>query len=350
MLLTFLSVCTVKLGGTKAKNRFRKSHSQSHTCSYSVPKHTSKKKKRFQKRIIWGPTFFRQWRNEYLKRSQATDLSGLSRGIFLGEDRYISQTDKELFGEAGLTHLLAASGFNCWIVAMLFSGVFQLLFVMIGSPLELCLGSVRLLRLRTYSSSVSWILGAWIFWFWSDQSPPITRSVSLITANFIFSIFRFSFPFPRVLLLQYCFFLIIWPKLWGNPSFQLTFGCLFGIIALPKVLKPFQPSHLALKKLWNYAAVSLGASLGTIPTTWIYFSEVNFNNLFTNWFSGAIVSALIMPIALAQMILVFPLWSDFSLGGVVFEVLGRVNQLAAELLLMSVRFTVALFPSLRYYD
>src|SRR5262245_60997826 len=66
------------------------------------------------------PDYFRRWRAEFLAANRPRDNLGLVRGIFLGDDSEVPASERERFRAAGLSHLLAASGFNCWIVAAAF--------------------------------------------------------------------------------------------------------------------------------------------------------------------------------------------------------------------------------------
>jgi ComEC/Rec2-related protein len=267
--------------------------------------------------LVPVPAYFLCWRKNYLTANREIDRLGLVRGIFLGDDSQIPDEVRETFREAGLSHLLAASGYNCWIVAMVFALVFQLL-LQVAAPL---LPSLTNLLLKKYSAPVSKLLGAWLFWLWTDQSPPITRSVAMISGIFVFELLEVPVPFGRFLVVQYLCSLIVLPRLWHNASFQLTFGCLFGLVLFPPLVERFRSrwwSEGFRAKVWDYMVTGFGACLGTIPTSWIIFDQANFTSLLTNWFAIPPVSFILMPLGLVQILLLAPgapwsAWSQFFL-------------------------------------
>ena len=67
---------------------------------------------------------FIKWKNKFILESKKIDSSGMVAGIFLGDDSTLDSKTRNNFKQAGVYHLLAASGFNCWIVSMFFIIVF----------------------------------------------------------------------------------------------------------------------------------------------------------------------------------------------------------------------------------
>jgi predicted membrane metal-binding protein len=290
------------------------------------------------------PPFFRRWRARYLESNASPDQLGLVRGIFLGDDSCIPNEVRELFRNAGLAHLLAASGYNCWIVALMLE-------LVIAAALYFCIPFFPgwlALRARKSAGPLSRLAGAWLFWLWTDQCPPITRSVLMISGKFLLELAGFAAPFSRLLLVQYLVSLTVMPTLWRNASFQLTFGCLFGIVLLPPLLRPFRPLRVP-EFLWNYFWTGMGAVLGTIPTTWIVFGEINFTSLLTNWFAVPPVSFVIMPLGLAQMLLLVPGTEGLPPLGWLAGVLGTANAASAALLHKALVAWMSLVPSLRFH-
>lgn len=279
------------------------------------------------KPVVELPQFFLDWRQNFLTVNEPIDRSGLLRGIFLGEDSKVSRANRDLFREAGLSHLLSASGFNCWIVAASFGLGAQVLLILLGPRLS----SLGFLRARRMIMPLSSLLGAWLFWSWSNQTPPITRSAALISIKYALELLAFRAPFGRLIAIQYMISLALSPGLFRNASFQLTYGCLFGIYYFPKLIAATRPKPSWAAALWSYLASSFGACLGAAPVTWIKFDEINFNGLATNWFAVPLVSFFIMPVALVQMFLCLPLQSDTL--SVLAAGLGRLATVFIELLL-----------------
>lgn len=277
--------------------------------------------------------YFTKWRDNFISVATPIDQNGLVRGFFLGKDEYIPEKIREDFKNAGLYHLLAASGFNCFIVSFCF-----LLFSRLILHLSwFRLSNINTIKLKSFISPMFSILGAWIFFFWSDQSPPIVRASIMITVNYLLNYLGIFPKFSRTLLVHYFIFIIFSPWLFNSASFQLTFGCLLGIIIFEKI----SPIYFFLNKSNNSIVhsiiktinTSLGACLGTVPTTWIFFGSINFTSIFTNFFAVPITSFLIMPFSICSMIAVVPI-SDNLLQFQIFlaKVFITISYLLSELL------------------
>lgn len=290
--LTFISVCT-------------------HQCARRpFPGHTRHggfaAKKSARERLIPAPGFFLDWRKRFLEVAKPLDGDGLVRGIFLGEDEFIPETIRESFKEAGLYHLLAASGFNCWIVAQGFIWLARLWL----AALWFRLPSTVALTARKYTAPVAAFFGAWCFFFWSDQSPPIQRAAVMVTTKCVLQAMGIQASFSRLLFVHYLGFLLFFPRLWSNASFQLTFGCLFGMIAVQVLTEPLRErlgatrSHPVRRFFFESCRASFGACLGALPTTWLVFGEVNFTGVLTNFVAIPLTSMFLMPAALCAMLTV----------------------------------------------
>lgn len=293
------------------------------------------------------PSYFREWRNRYLESTAEHDRLGLARGIFLGDDSAVKTEVRERFRQCGLSHLLAASGFNCWIVSALF-GIVASLSLASVSPF---LPAVFFLHVRRIALPVSQFVGAWLFWSWTDQSPPISRSAIMITGKLVFDALGIPVPFHRVLLVQYLGSLVLMPALWRSASFQLTFGCLFGLILFPPLFERFKPTQLApmAESVWDYFVTSLGAVLGTIPTTLLVFGEANFMSISTNWFAVPPVSFIVMPLGLVEMMLLAPglPLADSRLIATIVDCCAWACSTTASWLDASLQIWLAVMPQLR---
>lgn len=295
----------------------------------------SKHGERFAPRpVLEVPDFFKDWRGRFLAINEETDRRGLLRGIFLGDEAGIPSSERELFHDAGLSHLLSASGFNCWIVAVAFGLIGQGALLALGGALA----SRTMLRIRFLAAPTASLCGASLFWLWSNQSPPITRSVVMIAFKFLFCVLAFRVSFPRLLLVQYLLSMAISPALWRNASFQLTFCCLFGLILLPAHVNRYRPGRL--EWLWDYLVASLGACLGAMPVTWLKFGEINLSSVTTNWFAVPLVSLFVMPLGLAQMLV---LVSSSHGAAVVAHALGVAGAWFVELLVAALTLWSRIF-------
>jgi competence protein ComEC len=280
-----------------------------------------------------SPRYFQIWRGRFLEANQNYDQLGLVRGIFLGDSTSTPPHTVELFRDAGLSHLLAASGYNCWIVAI----ALMVLLRQILRVISLKLPAHIWLFLRLHADGTAKISGAWLFWLWTDQSPPITRSAIMITVSFFLLLYGEVVKFERILLCLYLLSLAVLPRLWNSASFQLTYGCLFGLFLFPLFIKkilPDLPQNSVVLSIKEYFIASVGACLGTAPVTLALFQQINFNSIFCNWFAVPPVSFVLMPLGLLQMLLLIPLPFGLSIAtdGSIIQALAWMNGQTARLI------------------
>lgn len=256
--------------------------------------------------LISRPQFIQDWRERFLKNSAVIDHEGLVRGIFLGEDRFISSEVSEDFRTAGLYHLLAASGFNCFIVSAVFLFAARFLFYLMCHRLPFH----WIVRIKNHLSAFASISGAWLFFLLSDQSPPILRAAVMVTSKWAVSSLGIRTRFVRVLFAHFLFFLIFDPRLSRSASFLLTFGVLFGIIGADY----FYRNHMKVRN-WILAQVitNTGACIGALPVSIFVFGEANFTSVVTNFFAVPITSFILMPTALVSLMLSAPILSGYHL-------------------------------------
>lgn len=249
------------------------------------------------------PDYFRRWRASFVSVNRPYDQLGLVRGIFLGDSSAVEPQTRDLFSEAGLSHLLSANGLKCWIIAMTFKLTLALTLHLFSYHLPAWL-AVRARRLLT---PLSRLCGTWLFWLWTNQTPAITRAVLLVTTKYTLDAFELRVSFARLLVVQFLCSLVVAPELWHSPGFQLTYGCLAGIIWFPRILKRWRPLRGGIvTAIWDYFSISMGAILGGLPCSILMFDEINFMSLTTNWFMMPLITFAIMPLGLAQMALLTP--------------------------------------------
>ncbi len=255
------------------------------------------------------PECFVNWRNRFLAVQKETDSLGIVRGVFLGNDWFIPKSVRETFLDSGLYHLLAASGFNCWMVALMLGFLGRIPLVLLFPYLPSVVG----IRLKQWLPKVSELAGAWLFWLWSDQSPPITRAAYFISIRFVIYCLCVSTNVFRLIFIQYLVTLIIVPAFLWNTSFQLSFFCLFGIGIVTSLFEKVEDplleklSQYGSKKVWRFfilnTVTSFGACLGVLPVSWFAFGRISFTSVFTNILTIPWINFMIMPVSLIQMLL-----------------------------------------------
>lgn len=289
----------------------------------------------FQKSPVPIPQFICDWRDNYLQLLNPYDHSGLARAIFLGNTQGLTRPVIDTFRKGGLAHLVAASGFNCWIVGALFVTFWRI--VVDSLHANPCLKNKHI-------ENMFRIFGAWLFWAWTDQSPPVTRAAIFLTARAFFDKWGLTLPTWRLLAVQYLISLCVRPSLARSASFELSFWCLFGIFSFTELTKSplryildrMRKKHRkAGKVVLTYIATSLGACIGVAPITWIVFGEINFSSLLTNWIAVPPVSFVIMPLGLLQILFCS-------------ESLARLNGFICDWYYQAMKLWIDLIPCLRY--
>lgn len=273
-----------------------------------------------------------------------TDPSGLVAGIFLGDSSRVPSEPRALFADAGQAHLLSTNGLKCWSVALLFGAVANLALFGVSGLLR----SRLQLKLRRLAQPLGCLGGTWLYWLWSDQSVAITRCAAMVSAKFTLDALEVRVQYWRLLLVFYLLSLTVAPRLGDSASFQLTYGCIFGILLVPRLVARFRPSRGLLTPLWDYFWTTTGAVLGMTPTTWLVFGELNFMSVLTSWFAVPLVSFFLLPLGLAQMLLCMPLGLEHAIGTEwLTHGVGVVNAWGAGFLAQTLRWWVALMPTIR---
>lgn len=309
------------------QSNYHRNHYRNQQPDYQNPTHTTSRpqnKSPHTPRPLFRPDFFKLWRERFLTSIEPYDDLGLIAGFFLGDLQRASADTKDQYRDAGLSHLTAASGFNCWIVAISFSYLF--LGALALTQRYVAVPALWFLKLRIYAPPLFSLFGAVLFWLWSDQSPPITRSTIMISLKIFLEALHWRTSFQRILISLYLLALLLMPTLFRNVSFQLSFGCLIGLAYTAKPLNAAFEKHLRnilitellskrarqrrstiIDLLSGYLANNIAAILGTIPATVLVFHQINFNGLIFNWFAIPMVSIVVMPLGLLHMALCVPL-------------------------------------------
>ncbi len=252
------------------------------------------------------------WRDHirnFLNREATLPSSGIFKALVLGEQGDLPEEIKEYFILTGTAHLLAISGDQFGIVALL---SFSLLIWMLkGSEFLLLSISVR-----------KWAAGLTI--------PCIVLyaliaggGISVIRAAIMVITFLFSILLHRernllhTLALAAFLLLIFSPPSLFDVSFQLSFLAVLSILYLvPRFLQEFKQEEISIllktswkKNILKYMRLSLlvtgVAILGTAPLVALHFNRFAPIGLITNLFIIPWVGFLIVPLSLIASIFSF---------------------------------------------
>jgi len=252
------------------------------------------------------------WRDrirDFLNREANPPTSSIFKALVLGEQGDISEEIKEYFILTGTAHLLAISGDQFGIVALL---SFSLL-IWILKRSEFLLLSISVRKWAAGLTIPCIILYAFI----------AGGGISVIRAAIMVITFLFSILLNRerdllhTLALAAFLILIFSPPSLFDVSFQLSFLAVLSILYLvPRILREFKQEGISLllrtswkKNILKYIMLSLlvtgVAILGTAPFIALHFNRFSTIGFFTNLFIIPWVGFIIVPLSLTASIFSF---------------------------------------------
>jgi competence protein ComEC len=189
-------------------------------------------------------------------------LSPLATGIVLGQDERIPDKTVEQFQVSGLAHLLAVSGQNVTLLAVL------------ALPILGAFGFGRSARLIG-------VLGLIVVYVpLTGAGPSIMRAGAMGAAATVAQLSGSPASRWYGLLLAFCFTLTIDPRAWLDAGWQLSFAAVVGIFLLAKPLG--RSFHRLPAPLAEGAALTVSATLATAPLLAFHFERLSLVSLFAN--------------------------------------------------------------------
>ena len=265
--------------------------------------------KGFKNPIILQVESWRDGIRDFLNREVNAPTSSIFKALVLGEQGDIPEEIKEYFILTGTAHLLAISGDQFGIVALL---SFSLL-IWILKRSEFLLLSISVRKWAAGLTIPCIILYAFI----------AGGGISVIRAAIMVITFLFSILLNRernllhTLALAAFLILILSPPSLFDVSFQLSFLAVLSILYLvPRILQEFKQEGISLllktswkKNILKYIMLSLlvtgVAILGTAPFVALHFNRFSPIGFFTNLFIIPWVGFLIVPLSLTASIFSF---------------------------------------------
>lgn len=233
--------------------------------------------------------------------SLSRQTKSLCFGVLLGDKSQFDYSEKKTIREAGMSHIVAVSGFHI--------GILYLVFFYVLLPLRL-LGCVNMHK--TLVLSIVWL------YVYLIGSP-----ISAIRASLLITLVQLSWMLHRQSLnshLLYSTALIILlfdtQQLW-NVGFQLSFFATLGIMLIQPLIKNKD-------KVSRLLIITLSAQVATLPIISYYFHIVPF----FGWIQGLLIVPLLpLFVILLLICLVFP---SFHLLVNIVDLMGQGFFLLAE--------------------
>jgi competence protein ComEC len=203
-----------------------------------------------------------------LGRGMPAREAALARGFVLGEDERIDVTTVEDFRRSGLSHLLAVSGQNVALLALL------------AMPLLAAFG----VPLRT---RLVWVLGAIVVYVpLAGAGPSILRAGVMGALGVLATLAGRRASRLYALALAAVVTLAVDPAIGADVGWQLSFAAVLGILAMTPPLRTAIVARIGPRG-WRGAlaegtAVSVAATVATAPLIAFHFGSISTTTLFAN--------------------------------------------------------------------
>ena len=198
--------------------------------------------------------------------------AALLRGMVLGQDERLEEEVREDFERSGLAHLLAVSGQNVMLLALLVLAAGAL----VGAGLR--------------SRLVAAIALIAVYVPLAGAGPSIQRAGVMGAAGLVAALAGRPASRWYALGLAAAVTLAINPRAAGEPGWQLSFAAVVGLLALAPGLRDWLVRAGSPRPVAEAAAVTLAATLATAPLLALHFEQVSLVSLPANLAAAAAVA------------------------------------------------------------
>ncbi|MEG1581810.1 MAG: ComEC/Rec2 family competence protein [Clostridia bacterium] len=215
--------------------------------------------------------------------NMSSEIAGVSYAMLVGDKSSLDPQAKESFKESGISHLLAVSGLHVGFLVLI---------------LNFLTNKIRMSRwLKLSIISFVLFIYAWICGF----SPSIVRAGFMSVVLLFASACGKQYDGLSALSFAGIILLIINPLNILNIGFLLSFSAVFGIMLL------YQPIKLLFSKIFynwlsSSLAMSMSATIGTLPFTLYFFGTFPVLSIITNIFAIPIASIAFMSLFVITII------------------------------------------------
>ena len=230
------------------------------------------------------------------------------KGLLIGERSGISQEMREAFVNSGVAHILAVSGSNVAVVAAFLFALLE--FLRLPKRVRVSIVAVGLL----------------FYMMLTGNQPPVVRATIMALVFLLAGILQARSNVYNALGVSALIILGIDARQLFDVGFQLSFAAVLSIIYLyPKandwisVVGDRTVWHRAAIWLVRLCAVSLVATLGTLPMTAIYFGKVSLIGVFANM--------VVIPATSASVVLGFVSILAGTMSSWIADVYARANTI-----------------------
>ena len=204
------------------------------------------------------------------------DAGRLLAALTIGSKDYLDTSMQILFRKAGLSHILALSGFHLSVVC-----------AFAQKTADFFKKKRRNLFLAFISA---------IFVFLAGSQPSLVRALIFTCINCVCSCFYIKCRREAVFYLSLCIHLIVQPVAAFAPSFLLSYSAIFGIIFLSPKIRGLLCGSFPKKaeKLKELLSVSAGAQLGAVPVQFFMLNSFSLKGIITSIIAIPLVSVCVI--------------------------------------------------------
>jgi len=244
-----------------------------------------------------------------IRRTVPGDAGGFAAAILTGDRRSMSAATTEALRLSGLAHITAISGLHMALAA----GIF---FVGLRKLLSLSPAIAQSWPIKKIAAMAA-LAAAFLYLMISGSQVSAIRAFLMTAIMLVAVLFDRPAISLRNLALAAIVILVVWPSQVLGASFQMSFAATAGLIAgydgwrrgagRSSRYAPDFPGRKILSFLWNFAAgtflTSLIGGLATAIFAVAHFHRLAPYGLVANLAAMPIISVVVMPAALAAMLL-----------------------------------------------
>jgi competence protein ComEC len=203
------------------------------------------------------------------------DEFAVAAAMIVGFEDELNPQIISYFSASGAMHLLSVSGLHIAFVYIILSFF------------------LKPLRRFKWGSKFEFWFTVFVLWFYAivtGFSPPVLRSAIMFSFAVYAKTFAKQINMFNVLATAALFILVVDPLALLDVGFQLSFLALLSILLVqPHLNTLYSSKHYLIQKCWELIAVSISATVLTLPFTFYYFHQ------FPNYF--LLVNIVVIPLS-----------------------------------------------------
>ncbi len=229
----------------------------------------------------------------------------ISAALITGERADVSQDDQTAFRDSGLMHVLSISGLHLALAGGFFFWTIRAFFALFPAI-------VLRYPVKKWAAAGA-LTGATFYLLISGCEAPAVRSWIMLSMMFAAVLVDRPALSMRSVALAAAIILLAEPESLTEPGCEMSFAAVIGLIALAEWQQAWRAAHpgegenTVLRRLWRYAAgiavTSIVAGLATAPIAIFHFDRASPFGIIANLAALPVVGAIIMPAAVAAMVL-----------------------------------------------